>query len=328
MKYLKIKEKMKILANDGLDQSGIDALTEKGFEVITTKVPQEFLVEYINENNIRTVLVRSATQIRKELIDACPSIEIIGRGGVGMDNIDVDYARSKNIHVINTPSASSESVAELVFAHLFSGARFLQDSNRKMPITGDSEFAKLKKSYEKGIELRSKTIGIIGMGRIGQEVARIALGLGMRVIAADNNVGRASIKVKFYNNQFINVDIETEPLEGVLRHADFITLHVPAQKDGYMIGEKEFAMMKDGVAVVNCSRGGVIDEEALISALDSGKVAFAGLDVFINEPTPSKQILSHPKISLTPHTGASTVEAQDRIGLSLAEQICSILQVY
>ena len=328
MKYLKIKEKMKILANDGLDQSGIDALTDKGFEVITTKVPQELLVEYINENNIRTVLVRSATQIRKKLIDACPSIEIIGRGGVGMDNIDVDYARSKNIHVINTPSASSESVAELVFAHLFSGARFLQDSNRKMPITGDSEFAKLKKSYEKGIELRSKTIGIIGMGRIGQEVARIALGLGMRVIAADNNVGRASIKVKFYNNQFINVDIETEPLEGVLRHADFITLHVPAQKDGYMIGEKEFAMMKDGVAVVNCSRGGVIDEEALISALDSGKVAFAGLDVFINEPTPSKQILNHPKISLTPHTGASTVEAQDRIGLSLAEQICSILQVY
>ena len=319
---------MKILANDGLDQSGIDALTEKGFEVITTKVPQEFLVEYINENNIRTVLVRSATQIRKKLIDACPSIEIIGRGGVGMDNIDVDYARSKNIHVINTPSASSESVAELVFAHLFSGARFLQDSNRKMPIIGDSEFAKLKKSYEKGIELRSKTIGIIGMGRIGQEVARIALGLGMRVIAADNNVGRASIKVKFYNNQFINVDIETEPLEGVLRHADFITLHVPAQKDGYMIGEKEFAMMKDGVAVVNCSRGGVIDEEALISALDSGKVAFAGLDVFINEPTPSKEVLNHPKISLTPHTGASTVEAQDRIGLSLAEQICSILQVY
>ena len=319
---------MKILANDGLDQSGIDALTDKGFEVITTKVPQELLVEYINENNIRTVLVRSATQIRKELIDACPSIEIIGRGGVGMDNIDVDYARSKNIHVINTPSASSESVAELVFAHLFSGARFLQDSNRKMPIAGDSEFAKLKKSYEKGIELRSKTIGIIGMGRIGQEVARIALGLGMRVIAADNNVGRASIKVKFYNNQFINVDIETEPLEGVLRHADFITLHVPAQKDGYMIGEKEFAMMKDGVAVVNCSRGGVIDEEALISALDSGKVAFAGLDVFINEPTPSKEVLNHPKISLTPHTGASTVEAQDRIGLSLAEQICSILQVY
>lgn len=319
---------MKILANDGLDQSGIDALTEKGFEVITTKVPQDFLADFINENQIKTILVRSATKIRRDLIDACPSIEIIGRGGVGMDNIDVDYARSKNIHVINTPSASSESVAELVFAHLFSGARFLQDSNRKMPLLGDTEFSSLKKSYEKGIELRGKTIGIIGMGRIGQEVARMALGLGMRVIAADNNVGRASIKVKFYNNQFINVDIETEPLEDVLKHADFITLHVPAQKEGYMIGKPQFAMMKGGVAIINCSRGGVIDEKALIEALDSGKVAFAGLDVFENEPTPSKDILNHPKISLTPHTGASTLEAQDRIGLSLAEQICSILQVY
>lgn len=318
---------MKVLANDGLDQSGIDALTEKGFEVITTKVPQEFLVDYINEHKIRTLLVRSATQVRKDIIDGCPSIDIIGRGGVGMDNIDVDYAREKGIHVINTPSASSESVAELVFAHLFSGARFLQDSNRKMPLVGDTEFGGLKKAYAAGIELRGKTIGIVGMGRIGQEVARIALGLGMRVVAADNNVGKASIKVKFYNNQFINVDIETEPLQEVLKHSDFITLHVPAQKDGYMIGQNEFAMMKEGVAIVNCSRGGVIDEAALIQALDSGKVRFAGLDVFINEPTPSKEILNHPKISLTPHTGASTLEAQDRIGLSLAEQISSILQI-
>ena len=319
---------MKILANDGLDQSGIDALEKSGFEVITKKVPQDFLIDFINDNQIKTLLVRSATLVRKELIDACSCLEIIGRGGVGMDNIDVDYARSKNIHVINTPSASSESVAELVFAHLFSGARFLPDSNRKMPVVGNTEFSKLKKSYESGIELRGKTIGIIGMGRIGQEVARIALGLGMRVIAADSNVGRASIKVKFYNNQFINVDIECESIEGVLKHADFITLHVPAQKNGYMIGENEFNLMKKGVAIVNCSRGGVIDEKALISALDSGKVAFAGLDVFENEPTPNSEILNHQKISLTPHTGASTVEAQDRIGLSLAEQICSILQVH
>lgn len=318
---------MKILANDGLDQSGIDALTEKGFEVITTKVPQESLAEYIQEHDIKTVLVRSATQIRKELIDACPSIEIIGRGGVGMDNIDVDYARSKGIHVINTPGASSASVAELVFAHLFSGARFLEDSNRKMPVVGDSEFATLKKNYSKGIELRGKTIGIVGMGRIGQEVAKIALGLGMRVIAADSIVGKATIKVKFYNNQFINVDIETEPLDSIFKHADFITLHVPAQKEGHMIGKTEFDKMKDGVAIVNCSRGGVIDEKALVEALDSGKVLFAGLDVFENEPTPAKEILQHSKISLTPHTGAATVEAQDRIGLSLAEQICSILQV-
>lgn len=317
---------MKILANDGLDPSGVEALESKGFTVLTQKVEQEKLREFINQNEIKVLLVRSATQVRKELIDQCEGLEIIGRGGVGMDNIDVDYARSKNIHVINTPAASSASVAELVFAHLFSGARFLEDSNRQMPILGDTKFAELKKSYSKGIELRGKTIGIIGMGRIGQEVAKIALGMGMRVVAADNNVGRASIKVKFYNNQFINVDIETEPLESVLEHSDFITFHVPSQKEGYMIGKNEFAKMKSGVAIVNCSRGGVIDEKALIEALNSGKVLFAGLDVFENEPTPAKEILSHPKISLTPHTGASTVEAQDRIGLSLADQIWSILQ--
>ena len=316
---------MKILANDGLDRSGIEALQNSGFQVITDKVDQDKLAAFINENNIRILLVRSATKVRKDLLDETSSLEIIGRGGVGMDNIDVDYARSKGIHVINTPAASSASVAELVFAHLFSGARFLEDSNRKMPLVGNTEFSKLKKNYEKGIELRGKTIGIIGMGRIGQEVARIALGLGMRVIAADNNVGRASIKVKFYNGQFINVDIETEPMEDVLKHSDFITLHVPAQKDGYMIGAPEFEIMKDGVAIVNCSRGGVIDEKALIVALDSGKISFAGLDVFENEPTPSKDVLHHAKISLTPHTGASTQEAQDRIGLSLADQICSIM---
>ena len=318
---------MKVLANDGLTQSGIDFLAENGFQVITDKVPQEQLIDYINENKIRTLLVRSATKVTKEIIDQCPSLEIIGRGGVGMDNIEVDYARSKGIHVINTPAASSESVAELVFAHLFSGARFLQDSNRKMPVEGDTQFSTLKKAYSKGIELRGKTIGIIGMGRIGQEVARMALGLGMKVIAADSNVGKASIKVKFYNKQFINVDIETEPMSDVLQHSDFLTLHVPAQRDGgHMIGKWEFDLMKKGVAIINCARGGVIDEEALIEALDSGKVAYAGLDVFMNEPTPSKAILNHPKISLTPHTGASTIEAQDRIGVSLAEQIISILQ--
>ncbi len=319
---------MKVLANDGLEKSGIDALESYGFQVMTTKIPQEDLAEFINQHHISTLLVRSATEVRKSLIDACSDLAIIGRGGVGMDNIDVDYARSKGIHVINTPSASSASVAELVFAHLFSGARFLEDSNRKMPVCGSTDFAALKKSYAKGIELRGKTIGIIGMGRIGQEVAKIALGLGMRVIAADSQVGTAAIKVKFYNNQYINVDIQTEPLEDVIRHSDFITLHVPAQNDGsFMIGKPEFDLMKDGVAVINCSRGGVVDEDALIEALDSGKVRFAGLDVFIGEPVPSQKILCHPKISLTPHTGASTEEAQDRIGVSLAEQIANILKV-
>ena len=316
---------MKVLANDGLDQSGIDGLQKAGFEVITTKVPQEELINYINENQVRTLLVRSATKVRKDIIDACPSLKIIGRGGVGMDNIDVEYAREKGINVINTPAASSASVAELVFAHLFSGCRFLTDSNRKMPIEGDTKFAELKKAYTKGVELRGKTIGIIGFGRIGQEVAKMALGLGMRVLAVDNFAEKVNLKVEFFNGQSVDFEIKTQSKEEVLKEADFVTLHVPAQKE-FVIGQKEFDLMKNGAALVNCARGGVVDEEALLKALDSGKLAFAGLDVFINEPTPAKSVLSHPKISLTPHTGASTNEAQDRIGISLAEQIISILK--
>ena len=316
---------MKVLANDGLDQSGIDGLQKAGFEVITAKVPQEELINYINENQVRTLLVRSATKVRKDIIDACPSLKIIGRGGVGMDNIDVEYAREKGINVINTPAASSASVAELVFAHLFSGCRFLTDSNRKMPVEGDSKFAELKKAYTKGVELRGKTIGIIGFGRIGQEVAKMALGLGMRVLAVDSHTEKVTVKVEFFNGQSVDFEIKTQSKEEVLKEADFVTLHVPAQKE-FVIGQKEFDLMKNGAALVNCARGGVVDEEALLKALDSGKLAFAGLDVFINEPTPAKSILSHPKISLTPHTGASTNEAQDRIGISLAEQIISILK--
>lgn len=316
---------MKVLANDGLDQSGIEKLQQEGFEVITDKVPQEELIDYINENQIRTLLVRSATKVRKDIVDACPSLKIIGRGGVGMDNIDVEYAREKGIHVINTPAASSASVAELVFAHLFSGARFLTDANRKMPVEGDTNFAGLKKAYTKGIELRGKTIGIIGFGRIGQEVAKIALGLGMNVVAADSFFEKVNIKVDFFNGQSVDFEIKTQSKEEVLKQADFVTLHVPAQKE-FVIGEKEFELMKNGAVLVNCARGGVVDEVALLKALDSGKLAFAGLDVFINEPTPSREVLSHAKISLTPHTGASTNEAQDRIGISLAEQIISILK--
>ena len=316
---------MKVLANDGLDQSGIDGLQKAGFEVITTKVPQEELINYINENQVRTLLVRSATKVRKDIIDACPSLKIIGRGGVGMDNIDVEYAREKGINVINTPAASSASVAELVFAHLFSGCRFLTDSIRKMPVEGDTKFAELKKAYTKGVELRGKTIGIIGFGRIGQEVAKMALGLGMRVLAVDNFTEKVNLKVEFFNGQSVDFEIKTQSKEEVLKEADFVTLHVPAQKE-FVIGQKEFDLMKNGAALVNCARGGVVDEEALLKALDSGKLAFAGLDVFINEPTPAKSILSHPIISLTPHTGASTNEAQDRIGISLAEQIISILK--
>lgn len=316
---------MKVLANDGISESGIKTLENAGFEVITTKVAQEQMENYINENTVDVILVRSATKVRKDIIDNCPSIKIIGHGGVGMDNIDVEYARSKNIHVINTPASSSESVAELVFAHLFTGVRFLHDANRNMPLEGDSNFNGLKKAYADGIELRGKTLGIIGFGRIGQAVAKMALGLGMKVIASDKYVGEAVIRVDFYNGQFINVDIATEPMEALLQHSDFITLHVPAQ-DSYVIDSKEFAMMKNNVGIVNCARGGVINEVALIEALDNKKVLFAGLDVFENEPNPEIKILMHPNISLTPHIGAATNEAQDRIGTELADQIISLLK--
>jgi D-3-phosphoglycerate dehydrogenase / 2-oxoglutarate reductase len=315
---------MKVLANDGISNSGIQALEKGGFEVITTKVAQEQVANYINTHQIPVVLVRSATKIRKDIIDACPSIKIIGRGGVGMDNIDVEYARSKGIHVINTPASSSESVAELVFAHLFSGVRFLHDANRNMPLEGDQNFDGLKKAYANGIELRGKTLGIIGFGRIGQATAKMALGLGMRVIATDGFVPKASITVEFYNGQELAFEIETIEKETLLQQADFISIHVPAQAD-YVIGQPEFEMMKDGVGIVNCARGGVIDEVALVTALDSGKVLFAGLDVFENEPTPEIQLLMHPKISLTPHIGAATLEAQDRIGTELAQQIIQLM---
>ena len=316
---------MKVLANDGVSKSGIEALEKGGFEVLTTTVAQVQLVNFINEHKIDVILVRSATQVRKDIIDGCSSIKIIGRGGVGMDNIDVDYARSKGIHVINTPAASSQSVAELVFAHLFGGVRFLHDSNRNMPLDGDTQFKSLKKNYAKGVELRGKTLGIIGFGRIGREVAKIALGIGMKVIASDKFVGKAEIKVEFYNGQFINVEIETESMKDVIKHSDFITLHVPAQ-DEYVIGEKQFNMMKDGVGIINAARGGVIDEVALVKAIESGKVAFAGLDTFEEEPTPAIPVLMNGRISLTPHIGAATNEAQDRIGTELASQIISLLK--
>ncbi|MEZ4786801.1 MAG: D-2-hydroxyacid dehydrogenase [Flavobacterium haoranii] len=316
---------MKVLANDGISTAGIKVLEKAGFEVITTKVAQEQVANFINTHNVAVLLVRSATKVRKDIIDACPGLKIIGRGGVGMDNIDVEYARQNGKHVINTPASSSESVAELVFAHLFSGVRFLHDSNRNMPLEGETNFNGLKKAYGEGIELRGKTLGIIGFGRIGQAVAKMALGLGMRVIAADKFVSEAVIRVDFYNGQYINVDIKTEPLEDVFKHSDFITLHVPAQ-NGYVIGREELMIMKDNVGIVNAARGGVIDEVALVEALDEGKVLFAGLDVFENEPTPAIKVLMNPKISLTPHIGAATNEAQDRIGTELAEQIISLLK--
>ena len=316
---------MNILANDGISESGVTALKNFGYNIITTNVAQEQLIEYINQNSIDGLLVRSATTVRKNLIDSCPNLKLIGRGGVGMDNIDVEYARKKNIHVINTPAASSASVAELVFAHLYGGVRFLYDSNRNMPLEGETNFKDLKKRYSKGIELRGKTIGIIGFGRIGQEVAKIALGIGMKVIACDNFLDETVIKLKFFDNNSVSFKIKTVSKDEVVKKADFITLHVPAQKK-YVIDKKEFNQMKNGAVLINAARGGLVNEVALVSALDSGKILFAALDTFENEPKPEIKLLMHRDISLTPHIGAATNEAQDRIGEELANQINNLLK--
>tara|TARA_B100000282_G_scaffold158697_1_gene114663 strand:- start:4260 stop:5228 length:969 start_codon:yes stop_codon:yes gene_type:complete len=316
---------MKILANDGISDSGVEELRKSGFEVITTNVAQEQLENYINTNNVVGLLVRSATTVRKDLIDKCPGLKLIGRGGVGMDNIDVDYARSKGLDVINTPAASSHSVAELVFSHLFSCVRFLHDSNRNMPLEGDSNFKKLKKNYSKGTELKGKTLGIIGFGRIGQETAKIALGIGMNVIYNDKFIDSASINLDFAQNQKVSFDLNSSDLDDVLKNSDFISLHVPAQKD-YVIGKNEFEKMKSGAGIINASRGGVINEEELLKYIENGHISFAALDTFENEPNPSIKVLMNQKISLTPHIGAATSEAQDRIGLELAEQISNILK--
>ncbi|WP_197286338.1 D-2-hydroxyacid dehydrogenase [Pedobacter sp. PACM 27299] len=306
---------IKILANDGIDPIGKALLEQAGFVVDTETVAQDKLAEALQ--NYDAITVRSATKVRQELIDQCPNLKLIGRGGVGMDNIDVDYARSKGLAVINTPAASSLSVAELVFAHLFTGVRFLQDSNRKMPVEGDTKFNALKKAYAKGVELRGKTIGIIGFGRIGRETATVALGLGMNVLAYDLFPFEGNLTLNLQGGIKVDIPVKTVSLEEVISNSDFISLHTPFA-DKPILGAAEFEQMKPGVGVVNCSRGGTIDEAALIAALDSGKVSFAGLDVFDNEPTPAAAILQHAKVSLTPHIGAATNEAQERIGVELA----------
>ena len=314
---------MNVLANDGISQEGVEKLTAAGFNTILESVDQANIIDFINENNIEVLLVRSATKVRKDLIDSCKSIKIIGRGGVGMDNIDVSYAKEKGIHVINTPAASSISVAELVFAHLFSCVRSLHISNREMPLDGDKEFKKLKKNYAGGSELKGKTLGIVGFGRIGQEVAKIAIGVGMNVIFYDLHNKEAEIKINFFDGSSKKFKLNSSSFNELLKESDFISLHVPAQKD-YIIGEKEFSVMKQGSGIINASRGGVIDEESLIKYIENKNLSFAGLDTFENEPTPSIKVLMNQKISMTPHIGAATKEAQKRIGIELAEQIINL----
>ncbi len=291
---------MKILINDGLSHEGIDALRKANFEVFDLKIPQDELPAHIAEYD--AIVVRSATKVNAAIIDAGKNLKVVVRGGVGVDNIDVKYAEGKGVKVFNTPTASSASVAELALAHIFALARFIPDANITMR-AGLWE----KKKYAKGIEVGGKTLGILGLGRIGRELAKRAVALGMKVIAFDPYVVSVDIPVTLMSK------------EDLLANSHFISLHMPKDPAGYVIGEPEIAKMKDGAFIINCARGGVMDEKAVLIALNSGKLAGAGVDVFEQEPSDHIAFMSHPKVSVTPHIGANTEEAQERVGAEVAK---------
>ena len=312
---------MKILANDGLSKAGVQRLEEAGHTVITDTVAQEDLAKYINDNDIVALIVRSATKVRKDMIDACPNLKVIARAGVGMDNIDVAYDRSVGRTVLNTPNASSVSVAELALGHMLSVARSLNRANQQMPLEGETHFADLKKQYSKGRELAGKTLGIIGFGRIGQRLAMNAIGIGMKVIFHDPFITEPkTLELKFFDGQSVKFTLAPSSLDEVLAQSDFISLHVPSQAKP-LIGKAEIEKMKPGAILINAARGGVVDEAALVEAIENGKLCGAGLDVFQTEPTPPVALLMNKAISLSPHIGASTTDAQNKIGTEIAENV-------
>lgn len=315
---------MKVLANDGISKAGERALKDAGIEILDNRVAQDHVINFINDNNVDVLLVRSATKVKQDLIDACPGLKIIGRGGIGMDNIDVEYAKSKGIKVINTPTASSKSVAELVFGHFISLARFLHESNRLMPLEGETHFNAMKKSFSNAYELSGKTLGVIGFGSIGQEVVKIGISLGMKVQVLTRSPKTEVLTLNFFDGQSVNFEItSTNDMNAFLKEADFISINTPKTNE-YIIDTPQFEKMKDGVYIVNTARGGVINEVTLIDFIDSGKVAGAALDVFESEPNPELPLLMNPALSLSPHVGGNTVDAQEKIGIELAEQIIKL----
>lgn len=298
---------IRVLTNDGLEDGAIAELQAAGVEVVNDHIEQDKVGEALKEFD--AVVIRSATKLTKEVIDAEAGgkLKLIVRAGVGVDNIDLQAAKDNGVEVKNTPNASSNSVAELAVAHMFAVARFVNIANVTMR---NGEWN--KKKY-KGIEINGKTLGIIGMGRIGRSLAEKATALGMKVVYTDLFGKQEGLAYDFLE------------MEELLKVSDFISLHVPYDKTkGSLIGKKEFELMKDGVVLINCARGKVVDEAALLEALDNGKVAGAGVDVFEEEPTKNEALVNHPKVSVTPHIGASTKEAQVRIG----EEVVSTIKTF
>lgn len=304
---------MKILITDGIEKSGADILLKAGFELTQKTLTPSELLDTIGDYD--AIIVRSATKVTKDVIDRGRNLKVIARGGVGLDNIDVEYAQLRGIKVLNTPRASSISVAELTIAHLLAIGRFLPMSNIAMR---HREWP--KKEFSKGIEITGKTLGIIGLGNIGTEVAKRALGLFMKVVAYDKYVHTTDIP-----------GVRMVSKDELLRISDYITLHVPYDKSvGPIITKADFEKMKNGVILINCARGGLVNERDLLEALNSHKVAFAALDVYEHEPPTQDEydLIMHPRVSVTPHIGGSTVEAQDRVGVEIAEKVVAALREY
>ena len=314
---------MKVLANDGISEAGREALNEAGIEVLDNRVSAEHLANFINENHVDVLLVRSATQVTRELLDECPGLKVVGRGGVGMDNIDVEYAEEIGVTVINTPNASTRSVAELVFAHFFSLARNLHEANRLMPLEGDTQFSELKRSFAKSFELEGKTLGVLGMGKIGLEVAKIGISLGMKVLCYNRSEKTKKVTLHFFDDQKLTFTLKSLPLDEVIQNADFISVNT-SKTSHYILDAPEYAKMKDGVFIVNAARGGVLNEVSLLDFIEEGKIAGAALDVFENEPNPELPLLMNPALSLSPHIGGSTIDAQQKIGKELAAQLIKL----
>ena len=303
----------KVLASDPLAKSAVEQMRDAGL-VVDEKT--DLSVEQLKSEiaNYDAIVVRSATKVRAEIIDAATNLKLIVRAGVGLDNIDVEYAKNKGIEVRNTPAASSNSVAELALGHLISLARYISRG------TVSVRSGKWEKKALKGIEIYGKTLGIVGIGRIGQSLAKKATALGMKVVAYD----------KFVDKSPLPEIVEMVPFDQLLADSDFISLHIPFDpKVGATIGKPEIEKMKDGVRILNCARGGVIDEVALAEALASGKVAGAALDVFATEPPASDNpLFAQENVSFTPHIGASTVEAQARVGAEAASTVIEFAKAH
>lgn len=296
---------MNVLLNDGLCQNGQKILSDNGIEFDTVHYePDELLKQIANYDGI---IVRSATKVTKEVIDAGTKLKAIGRAGTGIDNIDHVYAKSKGISILNTPGENSASVSELVFAHCFALARFIPEANRTMAL------GEWNKKKFKGFELAGKTIGIVGFGRIGKITAQMALAFGMKVLAYDVVEIKTDLNVKVVSK------------EELLKNSDFITIHVP-KLDQPFIDVAELKLMKKTAFLVNCSRGGVVDEAALLNALANDEIAGAGLDVWADEPKFNMSLVKHPKVSATPHIGANTYDALDRVGIKIAEKMAAELK--